>query len=850
MKKSVLALLTALSTALNAVAGDYTLPFTFTPSEEALGECKVIDVLGDATVGYGGDVNGGWAFSGNPKFAFKYTYSVNNQADDWLILPAVDFGDCKKVKVSFQIETYSDKENFEVMLGHEQTAEAMTHTVMAHTGFTRTSFAPLEAVVSVPDDGSSVWHLGFHASSPAFQGWIYIKDIKIENAESSEVSIVPAAPAVQSGTMNYLDYAGVVTMPSNDTAGNPIEGDMSLRVTVDGTLADTKTACAPGADVDIALTLEAGEHTIGYQAVLGEEVSEIATVKVEAREHIAVPAAPVIKQCAAEYLTLNAVVAMPARDTDGNDIADVMSLKLLIDGIVVETRTGCAAGADITVSHTLSAGNHTIGFQAVLNGQPSEEATSTVEAKEQTYSLPFAFAPSNENLSQCVVIDVNNDGEEYGNLGKWTIEDNAFAYYYNLRNQANDWVILPMVEFGDIKKVKVSIDVKTGSSPESFELKLGNARTIAAMTTMVMKYENYKSNNEYTTISAVVELPADAPSAQALGIHAISAADMYRLFIRNIRIESAEGPAVVPGAPVIKTSKMKVFDYTATVGMPTLDTDGNPLADDMSLRVIVDDNVVETKTACAPGADVEIALTLESGTHTIGYQAVLGEEESDIAEEEVDATSVPTGQLPFTFAASQETFDQCEVIDLDGSVDNYGNIQGAWSYAMGNGFKYTYNPTSDANDWLILPLVDFGESTRVKISVDVKTEYDTEKFEICLGQERTAEAMTLQVMKKSDFVSRNWTTLSAEVKIPASLGRTASGEWALGIHAMSPKNHYNMYFDNIKIESTSTTTAIEEAEIDETVESEYYNLQGVRVSNPGPGIYILRQGNKVTKVRL
>ena len=209
-----------------------------------------------------------------------------------------------------------------------------------------------------------------------------------------------------------------------------------------------------------------------------------------------------------------------------------------------------------------------------------------------------------------------------------------------------------------------------------------------------------------------------------------------------------------------------------------------------------------------------------------------------------------TGQLPFSFAASQETFDQCEVIDLDGAVDNYGNIQGEWSYAVGNGFKYTYNPNSDADDWLILPLVDFGESTRVKISIDVKTEYDTESFEICLGQGRTVEAMTLPVMEKSGFVSRDWTTLSAEVKIPSSLSRAAAGEWALGIHATSPKNHYNMYFDNVKIESTSITTAIEEVETDDAAEREYYNLQGIRVLNPGPGIYILRQGNKVTKVRL
>ena len=425
MKKSLLALLTALSGAISAAANDYTLPFSFTPSEEALAECEVIDVLGDASAGYGGDINGGWGFSGNPKFAFKYTYSMYNKADDWLILPAVDFGDCTKVKVSFQIETYSDKEDFEVALGHDRTAEAMNQTVMARTDFSKTSFTTLEAVVDVPDDGNFVWYLGFHVLSPAFRGWIYIKDIKIENAENGEAVIIPAVPVVKSSTIEYLDYTAVVTMPGLDTAGNPIEGNMDLRVSVDGTLVDTKTACAPGADVDVALALEAGEHIIGYQAVLGTQTSEIVSVQVSAQEHVVIPAVPAIKQCEAEYLKLVATVTMPTHDTEGNEISDAMSLKVSIDGTVVETRTGCAAGADVAVSRTLSAGSHTIGFTAVLNGQQSEEVSATVEAKEQTFALPFTFNPSAENLSQCVVIDANHDGSEYGNNGKWTIEDNA-----------------------------------------------------------------------------------------------------------------------------------------------------------------------------------------------------------------------------------------------------------------------------------------------------------------------------------------------------------------------------------------------------------------------------------------
>ena len=45
-------------------------------------------------------------------------------------------------------------------------------------------------------------------------------------------------------------------------------------------------------------------------------------------------------------------------------------------------------------------------------------------------------------------------------------------------------------------------------------------------------------------------------------------------------------------------------------------------------------------------------------------------------------------------------------------------------------------------------------------------------------------------------------------------------------------------------------TAIDEVEFDENAPVEYYNLQGVKVDNPSNGLYIKRQGNKVTKVIL
>ncbi len=45
-----------------------------------------------------------------------------------------------------------------------------------------------------------------------------------------------------------------------------------------------------------------------------------------------------------------------------------------------------------------------------------------------------------------------------------------------------------------------------------------------------------------------------------------------------------------------------------------------------------------------------------------------------------------------------------------------------------------------------------------------------------------------------------------------------------------------------------TVSAIDDIEADNNAVVEYYTIQGVRVDNPSNGLYIKKQGNKVSKV--
>lgn len=66
-------------------------------------------------------------------------------------------------------------------------------------------------------------------------------------------------------------------------------------------------------------------------------------------------------------------------------------------------------------------------------------------------------------------------------------------------------------------------------------------------------------------------------------------------------------------------------------------------------------------------------------------------------------------------------------------------------------------------------------------------------------------------------------------------------EWAVGT-----ANRW--FIDNVKVTATTGTTAVDNIAVDAAAPAEYYNLQGVRIAEPENGMYIVRKGNRVSKV--
>lgn len=116
--------------------------------------------------------------------------------------------------------------------------------------------------------------------------------------------------------------------------------------------------------------------------------------------------------------------------------------------------------------------------------------------------------------------------------------------------------------------------------------------------------------------------------------------------------------------------------------------------------------------------------------------------------------------------------------------------------------------------------------------------FDTDKASIYKGA-ADVEGQFLTYVSKGDFSPM---TLTDMPKIEATLSKAVSGTFYFKNSGKQPCVFIQLVKDK------SGTSAVNTIATDENATVEYFNLQGVKVSEPANGLYIKRQGSKVSKV--
>lgn len=197
-------------------------------------------------------------------------------------------------------------------------------------------------------------------------------------------------------------------------------------------------------------------------------------------------------------------------------------------------------------------------------------------------------------------------------------------------------------------------------------------------------------------------------------------------------------------------------------------------------------------------------------------------------------------QPDFTLVPDRDDVDRMTVIDVNGDGRT-------WSYSLYQECaKSSFGSGVPMDDWLVLSPVAFKAETSYTLKIDVQTcnsTYTDEFMRVCIGSEPTPEAMTRELIA-TFRPEREIGTRSADFTVPED------GTYYIGFHTTSFADMEGILLSNIRLNPTGQG-AIDGIGTDSTnAPAEYYNLQGVRVAAPGPGVWIERRGTSARKIHI
>lgn len=390
-------------------------------------------------------------------------------------------------------------------------------------------------------------------------------------------------------------------------------------------------------------------------------------------------------------------------------------------------------------------------------------------------------------------IDNNGDGKTWA----WSASYGAY-YSYNTASAADDYLILP-IKLEASKNYNVTVTASTANTnyKEKFEVKVGKAGTVDALTTTAISEQEFAS-----TVDTDFEgsFTSEEEGIYYVAIHATSDADMWRLNIKKLVIEAgAEGdaPAAVDGLTV--TPLDDVLGATVAFNAPTKSIDGSDLAegDITKIEILRDGNVINTIENPAPGSAqsyVDNAADLTIGNHK--YQVIpygasgVGEKSEEIT---VFLSSILT--VPYTFDLASDIISTFSVID--------NNADGkTWKWSASYGTYYGYNSANAADDYLIsAPFrLEAGKNYMITVGAKGSKSYP-EKLEVLVGQEATVAGLTQTVIPATEVATGNFDDYEGEFTV------SADGIYYIAVHAISDADKFNLQLNKLSIEKGAEPTA-------------------------------------------
>lgn len=191
-----------------------------------------------------------------------------------------------------------------------------------------------------------------------------------------------------------------------------------------------------------------------------------------------------------------------------------------------------------------------------------------------------------------VMTVINSNGDDR----MWSWDSDGFAYCpFNSELEMDDWLITPGFEVGAEAEIKVSLMAKAQSSryPERMEVRCGTEPTAAAMS-MQLIGATVVENTSFAMYTGAVRV--DAAGTYYIGVHGISDADCYNLFVDDLNVSLGVGEDAPAAVTVLKVIPGANGAKSATVSFetPLYTYGGEELTETSTIEIYCGDRLLET----------------------------------------------------------------------------------------------------------------------------------------------------------------------------------------------------------------------------------------------------------------
>lgn len=555
-----------------------------------------------------------------------------------------------------------------------------------------------------------------------------------------------------------------------------------------------------------------------------------------------------------DELEVNLTWTNPAVDHLGNTLADITKLELYRNGTMIKddfsNLTPDAFNAWVDCPETPGVYSyHVIVYNAngCSDGTPMEVSAGFVG--RPTAEMPYKMDATKTGLAAFTFYDANNDGST------WTIYEGYSSCSLELKvdeiKPLDDYAISPYLHLTPgYYKFRQELACKDNQYEAGLVTNRHNPKESFIKLDEVLEGDGWLDHN--TTF--IIEEEGD----YALCIHAIGeskSTGYLTVTIRNLELQATSSlPKAVTDLKAEDAAEGEGYTVTLSWTNPTVDNAGKPLDPETSLKAVVKWNDgSESKTiedAGKPGEAASAKITItEPESYTFSVTSANANGESEDEAPEVSLYVGPVLDLPYA------TTDFTDWEDPSNYYWSFDDATKQWSWDgwwAGNYHLFSPYLRLEAGKQYIVEAIFDGHATdatevlfQSSLQKDNYADHtEIHNFTLAGGAKDFAYGVVLAAAAPEAVAAlaeeEGETTEEKPVAAPAGkmvLSFRPNSGGKITLKSFSIKENTSLGIDAVEPETSEAP-------------AEYYTLQGIRVDKPRSGIYILRQGNKATKVIL